>query len=606
MNFYTSTVIQEMLNDDKQFRIFNILNKDYFSLGTPEQIKQYEYPLLMDLDGTLVNTDNIYVEVWEKILEGYGLHISSSFFDNFIKGKSDITFLNYLIPKLTKEDIETISNLKDTMFVDKLNHQDSNILLDGVAEFFEINKNRQIAIVTSCNRKSAEFILKKTRLDNYIQILIASEDSVNHKPNAEPYINAIKALNTRNDKCIIFEDSCSGYYSAKNAEVFKICLIENNNSSIDIKNADEFKIKDFKNFDIDGLLNSKNTNNNQNNSNNPNNINNHIDSLYKVLKYLPIKNIKQNKTNLKTGYICDIKSYELQYNNNTFENIVLKISNFDNELSKTAVKLNMYKNETNFYNSISQSINEINIPKFYGKFEYNEKDGIILENLHKYDGTFNIDLNKNINLLLSVVNNIFKVHHKFHCETSNDIIDNMKNLPTINKISYYSELINSRFNKFIVKSNILLTPNNKRILTHIHNNFQQIIDESSTFPLTFCHGDLKSPNIFYKDNTEPYFLDWQYVHLNKGVSDIVFLLVESINFEERIVNIVINYYYNLLKEKLSYSYDDYMKDLKNALCIFPFFVCVWFNSEDSDKLLDSVFPIRFLKNVLKYYDYFLK
>ena len=77
----------------------------------------------------------------------------------------------------------------------------------------------------------------------------------------------------------------------------------------------------------------------------------------------------------------------------------------------------------------------------------------------------------------------------------------------------------------MVKSNILLTPNNKRILTHIHNNFQQIIDESSTFPLTFCHGDLKSPNIFYKDNTEPYFLDWQYVHLNKGVSDIVFLLV---------------------------------------------------------------------------------
>ena len=47
-----------------------------------------------------------------------------------------------------------------------------------------------------------------------------------------------------------------------------------------------------------------------------------------------------------------------------------------------------------------------------------------------------------------------------------------------------------------------------------------------------------------------------------------------------------------------------MKDLKNALCIFPFFVCVWFNSEDSDKLLDSVFPLRFMKNLLQYYDYF--
>ena len=48
-----------------------------------------------------------------------------------------------------------------------------------------------------------------------------------------------------------------------------------------------------------------------------------------------------------------------------------------------------------------------------------------------------------------------------------------------------------------------------------------------------------------------------------------------------------------------------VEDLKNSLCIFPFFVCVWFNSEDSDKLLDNVFPLRFMKNLLQYYDYFL-
>ena len=53
----------------------------------------------------------------------------------------------------------------------------------------------------------------------------------------------------------------------------------------------------------------------------------------------------------------------------------------------------------------------------------------------------------------------------------------------------------------------------------------------SSFPLSLCNGDLKSPNIFYKDFLEPYFLDWQYTHMGKGISDIVFLLVESINFD---------------------------------------------------------------------------
>ena len=66
---------------------------------------------------------------------------------------------------------------------------------------------------------------------------------------------------------------------------------------------------------------------------------------------IPIKSITKNSNNLKTGYICDINSYNIQYVNNTCENIVLKISNFDNELSSTAIKLNMYENETYFYNN---------------------------------------------------------------------------------------------------------------------------------------------------------------------------------------------------------------------------------------------------------------
>jgi hypothetical protein len=36
---------------------------------------------------------------------------------------------------------------------------------------------------------------------------------------------------------------------------------------------------------------------------------------------------------------------------------------------------------------------------------------------------------------------------------------------------------------------------------------------------------------------------------------------------------------------------------------FSIFLCIWFNNEDSDKILDPVFPIRFMKNLLKYYEY---
>ena len=70
--------------------------------------------------------------------------------------------------------------------------------------------------------------------------------------------------------------------------------------------------------------------------------------------------------------------------------------------------------------------------------------------------------------------------------------------------------------------------------------------------------------------------------------DIVFLLVESTNFDPIINYIVINYYY---KTSVMYnSYDVFINDLKIALCIFPFFVMVWFNSENRDKSSEKYPP----------------
>ncbi len=37
------------------------------------------------------------------------------------------------------------------------------------------------------------------------------------------------------------------------------------------------------------------------------------------------------------------------------------------------------------------------------------------------------------------------------------------------------------------------------------------------------------------------------------------------------------------------------------LCMLPFFVCIWFNSEEIDKLIDSTFPLRFIRNLDKCY-----
>ena len=595
---YTSCVINEMIKTNNIFYGIELKDSSIISLGTPSDVEKYiknTNILLFDLDGTLVDTDFIYIMVWCKLLKEYNINCDKIFFDYFIKGKSDYSFMSYIDSSITLDKIVEISQKKDELFIEYL-QKEQQVLINGVLNFFKENKHHKIAIVTSCNKKAAEYILQYTGLIKYIDLVIASEDCIRHKPDPEPYLKAIEYFNTNIENVFIFEDSYSGYCSAKRVQVKNICLIENQNSCNEIIIAPQFKYHDYTNFKLNDILQFYEDSNDIS-------VIDYTKQIRESINTIPIKSITKNKNNLKTGYICDINSYRIEYINGNSENIVLKISNFDNELSATAIKLNMYENETYFYDKISHLIT--NTPKYFGSFKDNKKDAILLEDLNKYSGSFNINLNTNIYLLLNVVKQIHDIHKIFRFETNDDVITNMKCLKKINEISYFKELINTRYEIFENNVKYILNSSEKNIIKKIYDNIDKIYDEASSFPLNFCHGDLKSPNIFYKNDTEPIFLDWQYIHLNKGVSDIVFMLVESIEFDIMTVELVVNFYYKLQNESNSISYDTYMNDFKNALCIFPFFVCVWFNSESGDKLLDPVFPIKFMKNLMKYYNHYL-
>jgi hypothetical protein len=209
----------------------------------------------------------------------------------------------------------------------------------------------------------------------------------------KPVPNKISDLSLNKEKTIIFEDSYSGYTSAKNTNVYKIILICNENSCKDIINANEYKISDYRSFNIDTVI--------SNIIKNEELFENNICNILKkeLIKSYPIKEIRHNDIQLKTGYICDIQSYKIIFNDKSTENIILKINNTENELSKTAEKMNLYGNEINFYTNIRDTLSSdiVCVPKCYGIISFEKegsRKGIILENLFKYEGEFNIDLNK--------------------------------------------------------------------------------------------------------------------------------------------------------------------------------------------------------------------
>lgn len=596
--YYISSAIKYMISDNIKIKNITIDNKYYFSLGTPEQVRKYEYIFLFDLDGTLVDTDELYYEIWKELLKEYNIYVDIIYYKKLIKGKSDKNFLQSIIPNISDNKIQEISLKKDKIFITKI---DKVKIYDGVIDLLKQLVNNRTAIVTNCNKIAVLEILKYYNINQYINKIISTEDSIKTKPDKEPYENAIKFIDDvdfnrykyKNDtikdynKCIVFEDSYTGYSSAKNAGIENIYIKVNEpKSEMSLLNTKKFR--NYNELNVDTIIND-------------------IERRLMIKKSfnIPIKKIK-DVTIKSGGYICDIIKYNISFENNNELNIIMKISNNDNNsLSKTAKKLELYDNEKYFYNYISSHIfNIINIPACYNVIDTKKTINIILEDLTDMKGEFNINLNKNINILIKVIEEISKLHVSNYFNGDDELPSYLLDVKKIKEYTYYKQLIDERFDDFIIKNEKYLSPSIKALFISIKEKYETIINSASTYPLSLCHGDLKSLNIFYKDLMIPYFLDFQYINLNKGVSDIVFLLVESIEFDKILYEDIISYYYKILvKNKISYDYDMYRKDIKDALCIFPFFVCIWFNTEDKNNLVDKNFPSIFMNKLIKYYNY---
>lgn len=597
---YVSSVIARMLSNREDFTNIKILNKHYFSLGTPEQVEEYSKAYLFDLDGTLISTDPVYTKVWTELLEPYSIACDESFFAAFIRGNADSGVMRYLVDNIDKDKLHEISRKKDELFTKYLTELKNDRKLDlyeGVQSFFQKIQNSRIAVVTSCNLPAAQTVLSLYGLHDYVNILVTAQDVLNHKPHPEPYIYACKLLNSKPSNCVVFEDSSTGYLSADRFSPSVIVIYNNGTNSNTIKIAKNAHILDsWVDLDPNNLiLKSAETSNELE------------QATIKSLSYLPLNTVtSSDNSNLKTGYICDISRFTIEYKNKDKSPIILKIANLDNILSDTALSLGMYTNEMYFYKEIAPYLRAPIVPKCYSTFNFKDREVIVMQDITSIPGKFNVNLNRNPNALMKVIEIASTMHNTYIFDKQEDIPDQFKNLKTVKEITHYSTLVKSNFNTFIKTRAPLLSDIDSKTLTNIYNNFDTIINLSSMFPLSFCHGDLKSPNIYYPTDNEPIILDWQYIHLNKGISDIAFLLVESADYDSHITTCALNYYYLLMQTKCPYqTFDKMMFDFKLSLCIFPFFVLIWFNTVPPDQLIDKVFPIRFLKKLLNYYKVYI-
>ena len=597
---YTSCVISEMIKSSIVFKGYELKEQNVFSLGTPSVVQKYienTYAFLFDLDGTLVLTDDIYFDVWSQILISYNIVLTDEIYTKYIRGNNDKYVVNTLL-KNVNISLNELSEVKDDLFIRYI-HKIK--VIDGLYNVLDEIKlhGYKICIVTNCNKRVATEIIKYININKSVDFIISSTDCINGKPDTEPYKTAIKRYNITSDKCLIFEDSKSGILSAKGVNPKLLIGIETIYTSSEMINYGvHVSIKNFCDLKIVNLIIEQN-----------NVINKLKDSIKTSSAIKNIKDVYIYEDKLKGGFIADVIQFKINtYDDKSYSQVLKYENQQENGLSKMAKQLDLYEREYYFYTNISNDIN-ICIPTFYNLLldENSNNIGVVLENLidKKYKINLNLSIEK-IDVTLKIVDRMAKMHSKFWNKNLKQQYPELKCSTDIIFCPFFENFIHEKYGLFKQKWFGNLNDKQIGICNEIVKDFNKIQQRFSTGAnLTFIHGDIKSPNIFYdvEHDNEPYFIDWQHCAIGKGVQDLIFFILESFDIVniKQIFFLTKHYYYIKLIEYgiTNYSLEEYEKDIHDAMCYIPFFTSVWFGTIPQDELIDKNFPY-FLINKMFY------
>lgn len=193
--------------------------------------------LMLDLDGTILDTDGVHYEAYNKVLKLYNKHITRQEFDEIINYSSIDSFM--------KE--QNITDYKKQ----KLNFllEETNIKFMPGAEMFLnnlVSTNINFVIVTNTSYDVINHYKSILPLLLKIQSWICKEDYINPKPNSECYKLAVERYYKNEKYKIGFENTINGFNAIKN-EVNCVYFItaKNTVNYNKIKKEDVYLISNF-------------------------------------------------------------------------------------------------------------------------------------------------------------------------------------------------------------------------------------------------------------------------------------------------------------------------------------------------------------------------
>lgn len=176
--------------------------------------------VLFDLDGTLVNSEDLHLGAWNRTLAGFGLELPDGWNAAAI-GVPDIVTAERMskrYPDLLPGKDE-INNVKQNLYRRLVMERGRDIAYPGVEEVVLRLAAEGIgtAVGTNSDAANTETALAAAGLLDYFPVRVTLDAVARGKPDPEIYVTAARLLGLAPERCAVIEDSVSGVAAGRAA-----------------------------------------------------------------------------------------------------------------------------------------------------------------------------------------------------------------------------------------------------------------------------------------------------------------------------------------------------------------------------------------------------
>ena len=182
------------------------------------------FALIFDLDGVIVDSNPVHVEVWRAYLKRYGIDPGDSLPDRMYGRRNDEIVRDFFGSCLTPEEVFAHGAAKEALYRQAIKPQLQQRLVPGIVSFLERHRKRPKGLATNAEPANAEFILRESGLRDHFSVMMDGHQVNRPKPDPEIYVRTAQLLSVAPRNCVVFEDSSAGVEAASEAGANVVAL----------------------------------------------------------------------------------------------------------------------------------------------------------------------------------------------------------------------------------------------------------------------------------------------------------------------------------------------------------------------------------------------